>query len=164
MQAAWDVSQLETSPISALLHLPLPQCTHHLLPLQRSTSTARNFSVQPLSSKAGAFHGHVGVGFLAATTHPLLPHQRSLGIWGARGAGAAGGCLQRAGDDEDHGRKGISAHAKTGRQRRCVADPPGAASACFEVCPDVFCGVITMSPQERQRLETSQGFCLEKRA
>lgn len=101
---------------------------------------------------------------MAATTHPPLPNQRSLGIWGARKAGAAGGCSQRAGGDGDRGSEGISACAKTGKQRQCAAEPPGAASACFEVCLDVFFGVIAISPQERQRLETSQGFCLEKQA
>lgn len=83
---------------------------------------------------------------------------------GACGAGAAGGCSQRAGNNGHGGSEGTSACAKTGKRGWCVADPPGAASACFGVCPDVFFHVITMSPQERQRLEKSQGFCLEKRA
>lgn len=85
---------------------------------------------------------------MAATTHPPLPNQGSLGTQGAGGAGAAGGRSLRAGDDRDCGSEGISACAKTGKQRRCVADTPGAASACFEVFPDVFFSVIVISPQE----------------
>lgn len=43
-------------------------------------------------------------------------------------------------------------------------NPPGAASVCFAACPDVCFGVIMMSSQEGQRLESSEGFCLQKRA
>lgn len=85
---------------------------------------------------------------MAAATHPPLPNQRSLGIWGACGAGAAGGRSQRAGDNGDCGSDGISACSKTGKWRRGAADTPGAASACFEVCSDIFCSVIVVSPQE----------------
>ena len=66
---------------------PLPQYTDSLLSLQGSTSTARNFSVQPLSSKAGAVHGIVGVEFLAAATHPPAPYPGEPRSRAARGAG-----------------------------------------------------------------------------
>lgn len=50
----------------------------------------------------------------------------------------AGWCLQTTLETQGTVAEGISACTKTGKQKQCTANAPGATSSCFEVCLEVF--------------------------